>query len=357
VSAATLQVSRWGGTRVDPHHQVRSARSAPLLLHSLTVFRELLEPLLDARGVRTVVEVGVESGAVSGVYRELGAETVYCVDPAPSAELRESLAARDGLTLVERASPEVLAELPVADLYVLDGDHNHATVRGELDWILHHAPDALVLLHDVLWPWGRRDLYYQPSSVADPHPSSDDGPTVWADELTPAGFVGLGAFRCAREAGGERNGVLTAVEDALAAHRDEWTLRIVPAVFGLGVLVRRGSAAEQAVLDVVRPYADSELLATMEDNRIALYTRVLQLQYEAAAAHERLHELQVRVVAQVGELAAQAEEVRRSTALAAARRRRIAELEAALRQARRPRVAAGVAARGLLRRITGRRRG
>jgi hypothetical protein len=265
------------GTRVDPHAQIRAARELPLLLHSLSVFREIFEVVFAKRDISTVVEVGVESGRVSGMYLELGASAVYCVDPHPSDELRANLAKNDALHLVEKLSPAALAELPVADLYVLDGDHNYAVVLQEVRWILANAPDAVIVVHDVLWPCSRRDLYYEPSPLGpqDKLPSSADGPTVWQDGLTPAGFVGLGAFTSARQAGGERNGVLTAVEDALA-EGDGWQFALVPAVFGLGVMVRQ----TPELFESLRPYTKSRLLATMENNRIALFTHVLQLNFE-----------------------------------------------------------------------------
>ncbi|WP_052371564.1 class I SAM-dependent methyltransferase [Amycolatopsis taiwanensis] len=272
------------GTREDPHAQARWARQQPLLLHSLSCFREIFELIYAHRVISTVVEVGAESGQMSTLYAELGATSVYCVDPAPNQTLRTAVAGNDALHLVERPSPDVLPELPPADLYVLDGDHNYATVRPELTWVLEHAPDAVIVLHDLLWPWSRRDLYYEPSRLTseDRHPSSPDGPTIWHDELTPAGFVGLGAFTCSEEAGGERNGVLTAVEDALAAAGADWWLVLVPAIFGLGVVVR-DEGGSHPLLEALRPYTDSRLLAMLENNRLALYTRVLQLQYEAVA--------------------------------------------------------------------------
>jgi methyltransferase family protein len=273
------------GTRDDPHAQARQARELPILLHSLAVFREVFEIIFANRTIATVVEVGVESGKVSGTYAEMGASAVYCVDPKPTEEIRANLAENKALHLVEGWSPEVLAELPIADLYVLDGDHNYAIVYDELSWIMANAPDAVIVLHDVLWPCARRDLYYEPSSVPPErkHPASDDGPTIWHDELTPGGFVGLGAFTSARHAGGERNGVLTAVEDALAgAGQGGWRFELVPAVFGLGVAVRNTPDAERLVENLV-PYSESRLLATMENNRIGLYTKVLEMQFEAVA--------------------------------------------------------------------------
>jgi hypothetical protein len=292
------------GCRDDPHTQIREARSQPLLLHSLSVFREIFEIVFTHRQIATVAEIGVESGQVSGIYVELGASAVYCVDPEPSDRLRSTLAANDALHLVEQPSPEVLPDLPPAQLYVLDGDHNYAVVERELRWIVANAPDAVVVMHDVLWPWSRRDLYYEPSllSLADRHPASDDGPTVWHDGLTPAGFVGLGAFTVAQQAGGERNGVATAVEDVLSAARDDWHFVVVPAVFGLGVLMRRGSAADEQLLAALRPYTESVLLEKLENNRIGLYTRVLQMQYDAAAEATYRDQLAEKVAAQRHEI-------------------------------------------------------
>ena len=300
-----LDFTEFAGTRHDPHVQARSARLQPLLLHSMSVFRELFEIVFAHRSIATVVEVGVESGAVSGIYAELGATEVFCVEPAPTDALRRALH-REPLRLVEADSPSALTELPIADLYVLDGDHNYAVVVQEVRWLLRNAPAAVIVLHDLLWPSGRRDAYYQPSPLpeSDRLPSSSEGPTVWHDELTPAGFVGLGAFESALRAGGERNGVLTAVEDALAECGDDrWRLAVVPAVFGMGILLREKSDADAALLTALRPYTSSRLLAMLENNRIALYTRVLQYQYEAERSAENTDLMAEEISRQRAEIA------------------------------------------------------
>ena len=320
----------WLGSRTDPHAQARAARSAPVLLHSLSLFREVFETVYAHRAISTVVEVGVETGQVSSVYTQLGASTVYCVDPFPSDLTRETLAADEKLQLVEGFSPDVLAELPVADLYVLDGDHNYATVRGEVDWVLQNARDAVVVFHDLLWPSGRRDSYYQPTRLAeaDRHPDTAEGPTIWHDGVSAAGFVGGDAFTFAREAGGERNGVLTAVEDALAAADDpSWELQIIPAVFGVGVLVRRTEETAELLAEL-RRFSGSRLLAALENNRLALYTRVLQMQYEAAAHADEADRLAETIAAQaatIQDLTRRAEELAEQVRLGIEERMRLQE--------------------------------
>ncbi len=310
------------GTRQDPHAQARAARSQPLLLHSMALFREILEVVFEHRHIATVVEIGVETGQVSGLYAELGADDVYCIEPIPSDELRAQMAEHPALHLVERHSPAALAELPIADLYVLDGDHNYATVRAELNWILEHAPEAMVAFHDVLWPCSRRDLYYQPSLLrADQrHSCTEDGPTVWHDRMTSSGFIGCGAFTGATQAGGEENGVLTAIEDAVA-HDDSRRFTIVPAIFGLGLLLHADTANDTRLLGALRPYTHSRLLMAMENNRIALYTRVLAMQAEMAAhAHEA-----DQLVRGMAERRAEIDEIRRDNA--ALRQRHARELD------------------------------
>ncbi|SNT27247.1 Methyltransferase domain-containing protein [Actinomadura meyerae] len=325
------------GSSADPHAQARAAREQPLLLHSMSVFRELFAAIFACREIRAVVEVGVESGQVSSLYADLGAASVHCVEPAPSEELRAVLAADPRLNLVEGPSPDVLGDVPPADLYVLDGDHNYAVVRRELACIMANAPDAVIVLHDVLWPCGRRDFYYQPSVLPpeDTHPASADGPTVWHDDLTPAGFVGDGVFTVAAHAGGERNGVLTAVEDALA-DAPGWRFAIVPAVFGFGVLTRSDAPGATEIFDALRPYTSARLLAAMENNRIALYTRVLQLQYEAEARAEDANRLAETVTAQQHEIAALRADLDRARAETAAYRHDLQGLRAQLERASAP---------------------
>ncbi|SDP86773.1 Methyltransferase domain-containing protein [Actinopolyspora xinjiangensis] len=346
------------GTRHDPHVQARLARETPLLLHSMRLFREIFAVIFEHRPVSNVVEIGVESGAVSSMYAELGAETVHCVEPEPTDELRRNLEGDERLRLVERPSPQVLPELPLAELYVLDGDHNYTTLRHELEWIFANAPGATVVMHDLLWPCSRRDQYYAPEKLetTERHPTTSSGPTIWHDEVTEAGFVGNGAFCCAQHAGGERNGLLTAVEDVLSGSQgSDWEFDLIPAVFGLGVLYRKDSQAFTAGLPAaLEPYRDSRLLYAMENNRIALYTRVLQLQYEASAHADNTDRLAVSVSEQHDEierLRAELADERESRNAESARLR--SENEQLTRQLERLSVQGGGAA-GLIRRIANR---
>ena len=56
------------------------------------------------------------------------------------------------------------------DAALIDGDHNWYTVYNELRMLARPpgqagAPLPLLIMHDVGWPYGRRDLYYDPERI------------------------------------------------------------------------------------------------------------------------------------------------------------------------------------------------
>lgn len=269
----------------------------PLLLHSLAELREVWLPLLDAVDARSVSEVGSESGMTTSLLVETltrrGGGRLVVVDPDPGVvpRPREELA----VEVVRGYSPQALAGLAPTDVYLIDGDHNYHTVAGELATIAAAAVGAgretfpLLVLHDVGWPAGRRDQYYDPGRLpaerVHPH-SFDVGVALGDDGAGPGGFRGEGAFAWALREGGPRNGVRTAVEDFLADH-DELAFHVVPSIFGLGVVVDRHAPWAAEVGRLLAPYAGNGLLARLERNRLELYLRVLQMQDDTLLLHRR----------------------------------------------------------------------
>lgn len=264
-------------TRSDPEALGRAIADSPLLLHSLADFGELPLEALSIAGVRSVVEVGGQDGAftrmLTGWAAARGAR-VACVDPSPGDALR---ALADAVELVEDRSPQALAALGPFDAYVLDGDHNYDVVSRELACV---PAGALVLVHDVGWPCARRDFYFDPSALAPEavHPHSFDGHAVpGSQSLAPAGgLAGRRRLAAALRSGGERNGVLTAVEDFVAA-REGWELAVVPCLYGLAFVFPAAAPWAPDLRAHLAPFAGSDLLATLEANRLALVYRLAAL--------------------------------------------------------------------------------
>ncbi|MDQ3644831.1 MAG: class I SAM-dependent methyltransferase [Actinomycetota bacterium] len=264
----------------------------PLLLHSLTEFRDLILACLDAAGARTVLEIGSESG---GFTRELlrfagtrGGE-VWCVEPYPTIELEQLGADGVGLHLIAGRSPEALEGIEPCDAYIIDGDHNYWTVSRELEHALGDRDPALaplVVLHDVSWPCGRRDQYYAPDALPPGavHPHSwDQGSLPGEENAIRGGLRGNGSFAIALKEGGERNGVRTAVED-FVAERKHLRFAHVPSIFGVAFVYPESAAYAEALAALLDPLDANPLLERIERNRVDLYTKVIELQDAASDA-------------------------------------------------------------------------
>jgi Methyltransferase domain len=241
---------------------------------TLLPFAGLARDLLDAAGANTVVEVGADRGDFTRELLDWAEGTgaaVTAIDPEPAPELIELTESRPELALVRATSPEALEGEPPADVYFLDGDHNHHTLSRELRAIAERSAGSglpLLLLHDVGWPHARRDTYYAPERIPEGHRQP-----LARDALVAPGNPGLATsgirFECAaaRE-GGERNGVLTAVEDFMS-DREGLRLAVVPAFFGLGVLWSEASPWSAAVAEAIGPWDANPMLARLEEIRLA----------------------------------------------------------------------------------------
>jgi hypothetical protein len=136
----------------------------------------------------------------------------------------------------------------------LDGDHNWYTVYHELRKIEElHEHDAerfpVLFLHDTDWPYGRRDLYYNPETIPAEfrQPYERAGIFPNRSELVPG--KGMNVELCnARQSGGPRNGVMTGVEDFLAQSRLEFLKIDLPLYYGLTILVSAARLVREPAL-------------------------------------------------------------------------------------------------------------
>ena len=240
--------------------------------HSLAHLTEILLPCLDAAGARSVVEVGAYAGDLTRVLLEWAARSgarVCAIDPTPHESLVRLAETRDGLELVRETSLEALPRIEAPDAVIIDGDHNYYTVTGELRATAARADGStlpLLLIHDVCWPHGRRDNYFEPDRIPPEsrHEIAEGGGLIPGEPGVRPG--GLPYRAAAAREGGPRNGVLTAVED-FVGERDVLRLAVVPAFFGLGVVWDRAAPWADAVQETLRPWDRNTLLARLEENR------------------------------------------------------------------------------------------
>lgn len=206
--------------------------------------KRVIGPLVQARTPTVIVEVGALTGVntrwlTNWAHSHDG--TLHCIDPRPRFDV-ERLAREHGehFAMHVGLSLEVLPEIGPADVVLLDGDHNWYTAFHELQLIDQLNPQEwpLVLMHDVDWPFARRDMYHAPANIPEPYrqPMRKAGLVKYRSALVEKGGE-VSDFFNAKHEGGPRNGVLTAIEEFLATTERDLRLLVARGPSGLGILV------------------------------------------------------------------------------------------------------------------------
>ena len=129
----------------------------------------VIQPVLEILQPKTIVEIGSDQGHNTEnllEYCQQQNAKLHVIDPWPKYEISD-WEEEYGESVVFHLSLSLNA-LPLVeqcDLVLIDGDHNWYTVFNELKLIeklsdKQSQPFPLILLHDIGWPYGRRDLYY-----------------------------------------------------------------------------------------------------------------------------------------------------------------------------------------------------
>jgi cephalosporin hydroxylase len=245
-------------------------------------WESVVHPLLLASGASRVVEIGALRGDTTvRLVRDLGeGSQLHVIDPLPDFDPGVHERAFPGQYIFHRAlSLEVLDEIPPMDAALIDGDHNWYTVINELRSLARVARDGgkglpLMILHDVGWPYARRDLYYDPSNIPPEHrqPYEQAGINRRTDELKKDGGFNR-TLHHAIAPDGPRNGVMTAVDDFLDEYDEEVRLVVLPIYYGLAIIASsellEARPALRALLDRLESSEGrGELLELSEEIRL-----------------------------------------------------------------------------------------
>lgn len=278
----------------------------------IALWGKVIKPLVVAANARVVLEIGSEFGKGTNVLLDYIRQVnghLHSIDPVPVFDA-DQLQNDNGdvLTLYRELSLNVLPALPPVDVALVDGDHNWYTVYNELRVIeeIHgHDPmrQPLVFIHDTGWPYGRRDLYYDPSNI--PAEFRNDyqrkGIVLRNSELAEVGGLNPELCNAVRE-GGVRNGVLTALEDYVAESALDYCFLNLPFYYGLGILVTRqrlaANPALQQEIDKLQHALQGEELIRLAEHIRCAEGVVLQTRSRAlAASEERVAQLQAELEA------------------------------------------------------------
>jgi hypothetical protein len=212
-------------------------------------WNSVIRPTFEMLQPRGIVEIGCSSGMHTALLLE------YCKDNQAVLHSIDTMQIPLGpwtdhpcFRFHLGKSLDILPQLPSYDAVLIDGDHNWYTVFHELKEIEKTAKTfdrfPLVFLHDVNWPYGRRDLYYNPENIPSEfrHSVQQGGMILSKNTLLQDDGINHDLMHAGHE-DGERNGVRTAIEDFLKVTSFKLRFFEVPGFFGLGIV------ADERVLD------------------------------------------------------------------------------------------------------------
>jgi hypothetical protein len=182
----------------------------------------IVKPTLMGLKIKRIIEIGAYKGSHTVKLLDYCKEEngmLSVIDPDPLFDV-DGISKKYGSNfhMIKDLSLNALPLLINYEAVLIDGDHNWYTVYNELKIIEKYAISCgkfpIVFIHDTEWPYARRDMYYFPESIPEPFrkPFAKKGMAQGQSELLEKDGVNCDLYNAIYE-GGERNGVLTAVED------------------------------------------------------------------------------------------------------------------------------------------------
>jgi cephalosporin hydroxylase len=260
-----------------------------------------IAPVLQAARAARVVEIGALRGETTiRMLESLGPDAeLHVIDPVPDFDPAEHQRQFPGRYYFHQAlSLEVLPTLGPVDAALIDGDHNWFTVYHELKMLAEASRSAgaelpVIVMHDVLWPYGRRDLYYAPEDVPEEfrQPYAQGGMKPGQKLLAAKGGLNPKMFNAEVE-GGPRNGVMTALDDFEAEYDRPLRRLVLPIYFGLAFAVEEARLERQPELAAALDRLESaegrfELLEVSEEVRLRAMIFQHNVHFQRAERVER----------------------------------------------------------------------
>ncbi|WP_059041767.1 glycosyltransferase [Paenibacillus rubinfantis] len=229
------------------------------------LWESVISPIIQHVSPKHIVEVGSEEGKTTRKILEYCIESdciLSAIDPKPLFNVQELVEQYNGkFFFYKDLSLNKIYELENFDIILLDGDHNWYTVFHELKMIDKQSGKSkfpIVFLHDSGWPYGRRDLYYNPELIPSNFlkPYKKQGIVPWQHDLVDIGF-NMNLNNSIYE-NNDRNGVFTAVEDFLKETSKEVYHYNIEAFHGLTILFGKENKDIIDSIDVKKLTGDLE---------------------------------------------------------------------------------------------------
>jgi len=256
-----------------------------------------IEPILRRLEPRRVMQIGVDDVQLTErllqYCRQSGCRAdIICANPTEALEdMLAGFAQQHVLTRLRTIKGVPVAEHP--DVVIIDREPNWWTINAVLTLLrqlsaLRGQPFPYVLLRHTEWPYGRRDMYPRPDNVDERQPFAYQGLDPDQPGLVKDGINGR--FAHATVEGGPRNGVMTGIEDFIAAAPFQVAFWSLPFFNGLGILSPKSRVTPE-IQTLIDGFFSAESL--IEASKAA-ERETARLQLRLSRAEDRL---EVRTVA------------------------------------------------------------
>lgn len=236
---------------------------------------KIILPIIQSIEANYIVEVGSDTGLntmnILDYCKDNNAH-MTAIDPFPKFDIQEfKKKYGNRFEIYEELSLEVLPRLKNYDAILLDGDHNWYTVYNELKTIADSFEGKkfpVVFLHDISWPYGRRDLYYNPKDIPADYRQPYKKLGIHPAEPNLQAHNGLNSsFNNSIYENNPKNGVLTAIEDFIDESELDFSFEVLNAYFGLGILFPKNEELNETIQSIIK---DADFLNILEKERISL---------------------------------------------------------------------------------------
>ncbi|MWV46683.1 DUF616 domain-containing protein [Paenibacillus sp. HJL G12] len=231
-------------------------------------WESITRPVFEELKPKNIVEIGVKEGGNTQLVLEYCLENdanLYSIDPFKSNGIIE-YEKFENFHFIQDISLNALSNIADYDIVLLDGDHNWYTVFHELKLIEKNCEKfPLIIMHDIGWPYGRRDLYYNPDLIprAYLNPYKNAGIKLGESSLVEEGGLNAHLNNCVYE-NNFRNGVLTAAEDFLSESKNDLNLHTTLAFHGIGIIY---SEEHTNIVPMFNQF-DKNIIKQLENERI-----------------------------------------------------------------------------------------
>ena len=245
-------------------------------------WENIILPLIQKIKPKHIVEIGSDTGINTEnilKYCKKNNSKLSSIDPKPNFNIDE-MKKRYGNTFefYKNYSLKILPYLENFDIILIDGDHNWYTVFHELKTIENiykrNKNYPIIILHDIGWPYGRRDLYYDPNTIPPEYVLPYDTLGIIPNEKELSKDKGMNhGFNNALFEGGEKNGVLTAVEDYINQSSLKFSFYSIPSYHGLGILFLENKSLQKIVDEIINY---PSIIEDLENHYLKIITSDIQ---------------------------------------------------------------------------------